>query len=218
MAPRSGHLAYLTIDQFYSLLEAMAEPYATMVYVAVFTGLRVSELAGLRWKNVHRSSVTISERYSRGNFDQSKSEASQATIPVDSHVVERMEHLKSLVVSVRAGHAVRQYKAVKSSAPEDLVFQSVKIGAPMRDNNVLCRHIKPAARNLNLPWINWQVLRRSCATWLQQAGVDVKDAQGLMRHSRASTMQDIYQQLVPESQARAVVRLTAYAEAGRRAG
>jgi integrase len=59
------------------------------------------------------------------------------------------------------------------------------------------------------------VLRRSCATWLQQAGVDVKDAQGIMRHSRASTTQDVYQQLVPESQQNAIRRLTAYVEAGR---
>jgi len=43
----------------------------------------------------------------------------------------------------------------------------------MRDNNILCRHIKPAARKLEMGWVNWQVLRRSCATWLQQAGVDV---------------------------------------------
>ena len=36
------------------------------------------------------------------------------------------------------------------------------------------------------------------------AGADVKDAQALMRHSRASTTLDIYQQFVPESQRRAV--------------
>ncbi|MGD0598909.1 MAG: hypothetical protein ABR988_03755 [Terriglobales bacterium] len=40
------------------------------------------------------------------------------------------------------------------------------------------------------------------------AGADVKDAQGQMRHSRASTTLDIYQQFVPESQRRAVGRLT----------
>ena len=211
-----GDKPYLKIDQFYNLLEAIAEPYATMVYVAVFTGLRVSELAALRWKKVHVSSVTIEERYSRGDFDQPKSESSRATIPVDTHVIQRIERLKSLTVAVRAGCATRTYKVVKSDGPDDLVFQSVVKGAPMRDNNVLCRHIKPAARKLNLPWVNWQVLRRSCATWLQQAGVDVKDAQGLLRHSRASTTQDIYQQLVPESQQRAVVRLTAYADVVRR--
>ena len=82
----------------------------------------------------------------------------------------------------------------------------------MRDNNILVRHIKPAARKLGIEWVNWQVLRRSYATWLQQAGVDVKDAQGLMRHSRASTTMDIYQQLVPESQRRAVAKLGAFAQ------
>ena len=206
---------FLRIAQFYLLLEAVSEPYATMIYVAVFTALRVSELAGLRWRNIHFHSITVEERYSRGDFDQPKSEASRATIAVDRHVIERIEKLKSVEVVVKAGRAERKYKAVKSDGPDDLVFQSVAKGAPMRDNNILCRHIKPAARKLGMEWVNWQVLRRSCATWLQQAGVDVKDAQGIMRHSRASTTQDVYQQLVPESQQRAIQKLTAYAETGR---
>ena len=116
---------------------------------------------------------------------------------------------------VKAGDAERKYKAVKSDGPDDLVFQSVAKGAPMRDNNILARHIKPVGRKLGMEWVNWQVLRRSCATWLQLAGVDVKDAQGIMRHSRASTTQHVYQQLVPESQRRAIQKLTAYAETGR---
>jgi integrase len=44
---------------------------------------------------------------------------------------------------------------------------------------------------------------------LKMAGADVKDAQAQMRHSRASTTLDIYQQFVPESQQKAVDRLTA---------
>jgi integrase len=212
-----GPKPFLRIDQFYALTDAIAEPYATMVYVAVFSALRVSELAGLKWRNIHTGSITIEERYSRGDWDEPKSESSRATIPVDQHVIERIERLKTLEVVVRAGRATRRYKAVKSYRPEDLVFQSVAKGAPMRDNNILARHIKPSARALKIEWVNWQVLRRSCATWLQQAGVDVKDAQGILRHSRASTTQDVYQQLVPESQQRAVLRLTTYAEAGRTA-
>ncbi len=202
----------LEVDDFFRLSAMIAEPYATMVYVAVFTGLRVSELAGLVWRNVHVDSITIDRRYSRGDWDEPKSHASRATIPVDAPVIARIERLKSLEVLVRAGRATRRYRAVKAGGPEDLVFQSVRKGGPMRDNNVLVRHIKPAARKLGIGWVNWQVLRRSCATWLQQAGVDVKDAQGLLRHSRASTTQDIYQQLVPASQRRAVQRLTALVE------
>jgi integrase len=181
-----------------------------MVYVAVFTALRVSELIGLRWRNVHADSITVEARCCRGDWDEPKSAASRGTIPVDEHVLERIHRLKTLVVEVRAGRGTRRYRAVKSAGPDDLVFQSVAEGAPMRDNNILVRHIKPAAGELGIGWVNWQVLRRSCATWLQQAGVDVKDAQGLLRHSRASTTQDIYQQLVPESQRQAVRKLTAY--------
>jgi len=62
---------------------------------------------------------------------------------------------------VRAGRALRRYKAVKYAGPDDLVFQSIAKGAPMRDNNILTRHIKPVARKVNLGWVNWQVLRRS---------------------------------------------------------
>jgi integrase len=210
-----GPKPFLGIEQFFALLQLMAEPYATMVYVAVFTALRVSELAGLRWRNVQAYSITIEERYCRGDWDEPKSEASKATIPVDEDVIERIQRLKSIEVVVRAGSGCRRYRAVKSDGPNDLVFQSVAKGAPVRDNNILARHIKPAARQLGIGWANWQVLRRSCATWMQQAGVDVKDAQGIMRHSRASTTQDVYQQVVPESQRRAVRKLTAYVQASR---
>lgn len=208
---------FLRVDQFYTLLELIAEPYATMMYVGAFTGLRVSELAGLTWGNVGADTITVDQRYSRGDLDQPKSEASRATISVDTHVVDRIHGLKSVEVVLRAGRANRRYKAVKSDRPADLVFQSPVKGAPMRDNNVLVRHLKPAARKLDIGWVNWQVLRRSCATWMDQAQVSVKDAQGLMRHSRASTTQDIYQQVVPESQRRAVRKLTAFVTASKKA-
>jgi integrase len=78
----------------------------------------------------------------------------------------------------------------------------------MRDNNILTRHIKPAAKKIGLPWINWLVLRRSFGMWLKLAKADVKDAQALMRHSRASTTLDIYQQFIPESERQVVDRLS----------
>ena len=58
---------YLTVQQFERLVELIPEPYATMVYVAIYTGLRVSELAGLRWDDIHEDSITIDERYCRGD-------------------------------------------------------------------------------------------------------------------------------------------------------
>ena len=198
---------FLTPKQFAVLVTMIPEPYASMAYVAVYTGLRISELIGLKWKNVHTDSITIEERYCRGDWGAPKSEASNATIPVAREVIDRIQCLKSLTIAVRAGRAVRRYPAVRSAGSENLVFQSLLKGVPMRDNNILVRHIKPAARKLGIGWVNWQVLRRSYATWLKMAGADVKDAQGLLRHQRASTTLDIYQQFVPESQRRVVDRL-----------
>jgi integrase len=204
---------FLRVDQFHALVEAMSEPYATMVYVAAFTAMRVSELIGLKWGNVHADSINIEQRFCRGDWDEPKSAASKASIAVDDHVIERIYRLKTLEVVVRAGRGERRYKIVKSGGPTDLVFQSIESGGPMRDNNVLVRHIKTAGRKLGIDWVNWQVLRRSCATWMDPAGVTVKEAQGILRHSRASTTQDVYQQQIPESQRRAVRKLTAYVNA-----
>ena len=108
-----------------------------MVFVAVYTGLRVSELAGLRWNDIHGDSITIDERYSRGDWAFPKTESSAGTIAFNRLVIERIHRLKSLTVEVKAGRATRKYEVVKSDGPNDLVFQSVKDGKPIRDNNVL---------------------------------------------------------------------------------
>ena len=63
-------------------------------------------------------------------------------------MIERIQRLKTLTVEVRAGHAIRKHKLVKSDAPDDLVFQSVKTGTTMNDHNILSRFIRPAARKL----------------------------------------------------------------------
>jgi len=201
-------------DQFQSLIELVSEPYSTMIYAAVWTGLRVSELIALKWRSIHADSITIAERYCRGDWSVPKTRASAATIAVSPQVIARIERLKSLTVQVKAGRAVRCYRVVKTSGPDDLVFQSVKNGRPMNDQNILKRHLQPAARKLGLPFVNWRCLRTSHATWLVQAGADPKSVQGQMRHSRVTTTLDIYAQTVPQAQRHALEQLAAFADSG----
>lgn len=205
------HKPFIRPEQFSTLVQLIEEPYATMVYVAVYTGLRVSEVIALRWSDIHEQSITVDERYCRGDWAAPKSDASNTTIPVNRKVIERVQRLRTLTVEVKAGRAIRRYRAVKSDGPDDLVFQSVQLGCPMRDNNILARHIKPAGRKLGIGWINWLVLRRSYATWLRMVGTDPRDRQSLMRHSRFTTTAEIYEQDLPESQLRAVEKLSALA-------
>jgi site-specific recombinase XerD len=83
---------------------------------------------------------------------------------------------------------------------------------PMNDQNILKRHIQPAARKMGLLFVNWRCLRTSHATWLVQAGADPKSVQGQMRHSRVSTTTDIYAQIVPTAQRRALEQLAEFAK------
>lgn len=53
----------ITPDQFAKLVQLVSEPYASMIFTAVWTGLRVSELIGLEWRCIHSDSITIEERY-----------------------------------------------------------------------------------------------------------------------------------------------------------
>src|SRR5262249_44667731 len=131
-------------------------------------------------------------------------------------------------------HATRKIKVVRKSGPDDLVFQPLYGGKVMRDNNILSRHIKPAARKLSAKcvncglqpedhekvitcpcyqkgpdysFVNWRCLRTSYATWLITAGADPKSTQAQLRHATIKPTLDIYAQFVPESQKRAVEKL-----------
>jgi integrase len=203
--------AFLTPAEFKDLLKLIPEPYATAVFVCVWTGLRVSELLALKWRCIRADSIAIEERYHRGDWSAPKTEASAAPIAVAPQVIERIHRLKLLTVDVRAGRAVRHHKVVKADGPDDLVFQSVWTGKPMRDGNILKRFIKPAAKKLGLR-ANWRCLRTSHATWLVQAGADPKSVQGQMRHTRISTTMDIYAQIVPVAQRRAVEKLSEFVD------
>ena len=164
----------ITPAEFQALLHIIPEPYATMIYVATYTGVRVSELAALKWENIGEGSLTSVARYSKGDWSCTKTEASAATIAVDEHVISRIHRMKTLTLDVRAGRAVRHHKVVKTANRGDLVFQSVWKGKPMNASNVLKRFIKPAAAKVGLPQVNWRCLRTSCATWMVQAGADPK--------------------------------------------
>jgi len=61
---------HITPEQFDQLVSAMPEPYATMVYVATYTGLRVSELVGLKWSDIGTDAITVDERYCRGDWSE----------------------------------------------------------------------------------------------------------------------------------------------------
>ena len=68
----------------------------------------------------------------------------------------------------------------------------------MDTDNYRKRVLHKLARNLKLPKLTFQVIRRTIATLAQKKGT-VKDVQGVLRHSRAATTTDVYMQEIPAS-------------------
>jgi integrase len=63
----------------------------------------------------------------------------------------------------------------------------------IRTDNYRVRVLKKLARELGLPKLNFQVLRRTMATLAQNMG-GVKDVQGVLGHSKADTTVNVYMQ------------------------
>jgi len=53
-----------------------------MVFVSRLTGLRIFELAALRWDDIGEDFITIKEHFCRGDWGAPKSEASNTSLPV----------------------------------------------------------------------------------------------------------------------------------------
>jgi integrase len=85
--PRLGNRLpiVLSIEQIAALLRILKEPTRTMVLLAVFTGLRVGELLGLKWKDVdfQKLEVHVIRSIVMQHVGDCKTEASRKPVPLD---------------------------------------------------------------------------------------------------------------------------------------
>ena len=82
-------------------------------------------------------------------------------------------------------------------SPEAFMFPNAD-GGFLDTSNYRSRVLKPLAESLDIPKLNFQVIRRTIATRAQSLG-SVKDIQSHLRHSRADTTANEYMQELPES-------------------
>ena len=79
----------LDVDETKALLSELKDPFWTMVFVAATTGLRVSEILGMKWQDV----VSGAEKLARppivdGVVGDINTEASRKPVPLDSALAE----------------------------------------------------------------------------------------------------------------------------------
>jgi integrase len=180
----------LTDDQFRLLLTALPPRIQLMVTTAVSTGMRVSEVLDLKWRNadLERGVISVTERYYRGDTDEPKSERAHRELPL--------------------GCLLDAYRRHKPTDAKGAGYVFEKDGSPLDDRAILKDFIRPAAKRLGIyfPGFGWHSFRRQNITRIQEEGATPFEAQAQAGHSRPS-MTSEYTIVSLERRKQAVLRL-----------
>jgi integrase len=180
--------ALATIDE--------AARFRPLLLTAIFTGLRASELRGLRWQDVDlkRGELHVRQRADRyGKIGRTKSEAGERTVP-----------LPPMVVSV-----LREHRLACPNGPLGLVFPNSKGGIDHR-HLIVARGLHPAQiaagvvdQHGRAKYKGLHALRHFYASWCINRRVDgglelpLKVVQARLGHSSIAMTADTYGHLFP---------------------
>lgn len=189
-----------TREEIKALVAALDGQWKTLLVTAIFTGMRSSELRGLRWQDVNfkRGEISVNQRADQfKEIGPTKSEAGVRTIPVPPVVIS----------------ALKEHK-LKQAPGMTLVFANPD-GEPRSHTNIVNKGLKPAmiragvtvaaGEEVAAKYTGLHALRHFYASWLINRkedgglGLPVKMVQERMGHASIVMTMDTYGHLFPRS-------------------
>ncbi len=141
------------------------------------------------------SSIKIEETTYKGKIRPwGKTKGSLTTIPIASELAEELQAWRKQCQEEQ--RQKKHWHGPTANDPEGFIFPG-RNGGFIDSSNYRKRVLHKYAEELELPKLTFQVIRRTIATLARKKG-DVKDVQGVMRHSRTATTTDVYMQQLPE--------------------
>jgi integrase len=173
-------------DEIKAMLDNLSIRERTLVLLAVSTGLRQSELFGLKWGDIDlvqgRMNVTRSIVY--GVVGPCKTESSQKPVPVHPLLADALSDWR---------------KQCAYTKPDDWVFASKRHRGrrPYWGQAILRKYLRPVAQRLGIQkCIGWHTFRHTYSTLLRSVGTEFKVMQELLRHSTLRSTLDVYTQAI----------------------
>lgn len=148
----------LALSELTQVLGLMGYPEKEIALFLMLTDMNVAEICGLRWKDLNLShypqfgggfrippkTIIISNQSYRGEFGPVL-EKRQRAVPIP-------EFLGSTLLKLtRRG---------KFTIPDDFVLTS-RTGKPVSPDNLTARRLKSIGHFLDMPWLSWNVFRRT---------------------------------------------------------
>jgi len=158
----------LTPQQYYAILSHLAPHVRLMAVLAMNTGMRISEILGLQWKDIDFEQATLTiERSVVGKYeDETKTLASASVLPLH----------ETLIQELRAWQA-------REKDVNGWLFGNIDTGRPYHADSLRQDHLAPAGKKAGIPNLGWHNFRHTYRKRLGDSGATPEVQQKLMRHS-----------------------------------
>jgi integrase len=158
----------------------------TLVLLAASTGLRQSEMFGLKWSDIdfEQKNMYVTRSIVYGVVGPCKTESSQRPVPIHPTLAEALLHWK---------------RGARYAQPNDWVFASKRYRGrrPIWGQAILRKFIRPVAQRIGIEKrFGWHTFRDTYSTLLRSVGTEFKVMQDLLRHSTLRSTLDVYTQAV----------------------
>ena len=177
-----GEQRILNSTEVARLLDAAPTRFRTLLATAILTGLRQSELLGLRWRDVDFAEEVIRVR---GALDRQGRDVP----PKTEHAVRDV-----VLVPALAEALARHRQASRFDQASDFVFAS-QTGTPLHWRNVSRRALKPALAKANIEPLRWHDLRHTFASLLIGGGANVVFVSRQLGHGSSDITLRVYAHL-----------------------
>ena len=206
-ATRAPEQTTWTPDELRSFLELMNDHrYGPLMRVAAMTGLRRSELCGLRWADVDLGAALATVRQSvqlvggRIVVGEVKTTRSRRRLDLDAGTV-------AVLRAHRRAQAAERLMVGAGWGDHGLVFAAPD-GRPLNPDTIT-QWFDRTVRRSGLPRLRLHDLRHTHATHLLAAGVGIKIVSERLGHASVAFTLDVYGHVMPGQQASAAAAAAA---------
>lgn len=164
-----------SLEEVADMINKLPEPARTICALSAFTGLSRSELWGLKWEDYDGEYIQVKRKIVDGIEGAPKTEAREDGVYI-------VPLLRKMLAAYKA--------SLKIKCDSGWMFCSEK-GGPLNLDNLSRRDIPT---HINGAWFGWHAFRRGLGTRLNEASVDNKTIQSILRHADVSTTMAYYVQ------------------------